>query len=174
MNKDNDTIPTEAFDEILKELKRQPISTNNYKNKKGSGWSQTYGIVNRRCLPPDYSRQNWFRPYLYSLLLDFGKKYVNVSFNSITIAQNYETSPHKKKQENGFFIAFGEGFCLVYYTFYSSRFIPLPSWELKEENGKYWFYRDGVKITKQNGLPQQKRNENKMSIVKKSIDVLFD
>ena len=83
------SIPREAFDEIYQELKRRPIGKNEYRLMSGSGRSQAFGIVNKRSMPPDYSRQNWLRPKLYKLLLDFGQKYVDISYNSITVNQNY-------------------------------------------------------------------------------------
>lgn len=102
-------IPSEAFDEILAELHHKPIEINKYRNRAGEGRSQTFGIVGRRCLPPDYSRQNWLRPKLYSLLLDFGRKYVDLSFNSITVNQNYRADKHRDRNNvgNSFLVGFG-------------------------------------------------------------------
>jgi hypothetical protein len=102
-------IPAEAFQEIVAELKRQPLEYNAYRDKAGEGLSQAFGLVNRRCLPPDYSRQNWKRPYLYKLLLDFGEKYVDISFNAITLNQNYKANKHYDKHNRGdsFLVAFG-------------------------------------------------------------------
>lgn len=104
------SIPKEAFDEIYKELKRKPLDRNEYRNKAGSGISQAFGIVNKRSLPPDYSRQNWLRPYLYKLLLEFGHKYVDIPFNSITVNQNYRADKHRDKNNlgNSFLVAFGD------------------------------------------------------------------
>lgn len=212
-------IPSEAFDEILKELRRQPIATNKYRTKAGSGQSQTFGIVNRRSLAPDYSRQNWLRPYLYHLLIEFAAKYVTIPFNSITVNQSYRASAHRDKNNKGdsFLVGFGsytggdlkilEGdlsgnhsvwckpiitdfskvlhevdhfvgdrFSLVFYMFESKRSVPLPDWELRQEEGKWWFYRDGIKITKDKGLPHplRKSKENKMMIEKKSVTVEFE
>ena len=103
-------IPKEAFDPIIEELKRRPLEYNAYRDKAGKGLSQAFGIVNRRCLPPDYSRQNWKRPYLYKLLLDFGEKYVDISFNAITLNQNYRADKHYDKHNIGdsFLVAFGD------------------------------------------------------------------
>lgn len=104
------TITSSAFDDIISELQRRPISDNQYRDKAGAGRSQTFGIVNRRSLHPHYSRQNWLRPYLYHLLLEFGSNYVDVSFNSITINQNYQAKPHRDKNNRGnsFLVAFGD------------------------------------------------------------------
>jgi hypothetical protein len=102
-------IESSAFDDIITELKRQPLQENKYRDRAGSGRSQAFGIVNRRCLPPDYSRQNWLRPYLYHLLLDFGKKYVKIPFNSVTVNQNYRADKHRDKNNRGesFLVGFG-------------------------------------------------------------------
>lgn len=103
-------IPKEAFEEIYLELKRKPLERNEYRNKAGSGITQAFGIVNKRSLPPDYSRQNWLRPYLYKLLLEFGQKYVDIPFNSITVNQNYAADKHRDKNNIGysFLVGFGD------------------------------------------------------------------
>jgi hypothetical protein len=103
-------FPNEVFQPILNELKRLPLEKNEYRLNSGSGRSQAFGIVNRRCLPPDYSRQCWKRAYLYKLLLEFGEKYVPIPFNAITVNQNYQASPHYDKNNVGqsFLIAFGD------------------------------------------------------------------
>ena len=103
-------IPQEAFTDIIAELIRKPIEVNKYRNKSGIGRSQAFGVVNKRCLPPDYSRQNWLRPLLYKHLLDFGDKFVkDISWNAITVNQNYKAGPHRDKQNGGesFLVAFG-------------------------------------------------------------------
>ena len=103
-------IPKEAFEPIYNELKRKPIDQNEYRTLAGSGRSQTFGLVNKRSLPPDYSRQNWLRPFLYKLLLDFGKKYVTIPFTSITVNQSYKADKHRDRNNlgNSFLVAFGE------------------------------------------------------------------
>jgi hypothetical protein len=110
-------IPEEAFTEIISELERQPLEINKYRNKSGIGRSQAFGVVNKRCIPPDYSRQCWLRPVLYKYLLDFGDKYVkDISWNAITVNQGYKALPHRDKQNGGesFLVAFGDfsGGCL--------------------------------------------------------------
>lgn len=202
-------IPQSAFSEIIKELQRQPITENKYRDVAGPGRSQTFGIVNKRSAVDDYSRQNWLRPYLYKLLLDFGEAYVDLSFNSITVNQNYKASAHRDKTNCGdsFLVAFGdytggeleilegdlsgtynvcgqpiktdfskvlhqvtpfEGnrYSLVFYTHISKKKYktppqPLPPFSLKEEDGKWFFYRGEEKITKKNGLPHPLRDRKK-------------
>ena len=102
-------IPKEAFDAIVQELQRRPLEINKYRLQSGTGRSQTFGLVNRRCLPPDYSRLCLLRPYLYKLLLDFGEQYVPFSFNAITVNQGYKADKHRDKHNlgNSFLVAFG-------------------------------------------------------------------
>ena len=113
------SIPPEAFTPILKELERRPLTINNYRMKSGEGRSQCFGVVNKRCQPPDYSRQCWLRPLLYKLLLDFADKYVDISWNACTVNQNYKAKPHYDKGNEGvsYLIGFGEyegGNLLIY------------------------------------------------------------
>ena len=103
------SIPQEAFEPLIQELQRRPLCVNKYRLISGAGKSQTFGVVNRRCLAPDYSRLCWMRPYLYKLLLEFADKYVTIPYTSITINQNYKAKPHKDKGNvgNSFLVAFG-------------------------------------------------------------------
>lgn len=103
-------LPAEAFKDILLELERQPLQVNNYRKKVGAGKSQTFGIVGRRCLAPDYSRLCWLRPKLYHHLLEFASKYVDVPFNAITLNENYKAQPHYDKHNagNSYLVAFGD------------------------------------------------------------------
>jgi hypothetical protein len=103
-------IPAEEFAPIIAELQRQPLPVNRYRKKVGLGRSNAMGLVNRRCLPPDYSRYCWCRPFLYKLLLDFGAKYVPFAYTSITINENYSAGPHRDRGNEGvsFLVAFGD------------------------------------------------------------------
>jgi len=102
-------IPESAFQDIITELERQPVQVNKYRKKVGEGRSVAFGVVGRRGLPADYSRLCWARPYLYKLLLDYGNQYVDLSFNAITLNQNYSAGPHKDKHNLGdsYLVAFG-------------------------------------------------------------------
>lgn len=102
-------IPPEAFDDILKELLRRPLPVNLFRKKVADGHSNAFGLVNRRCMPCDYSRLCWNRPYLYKLLLDFAEKYVKVPWTSITVNENYRAGPHTDRNNYGdsFLVAFG-------------------------------------------------------------------
>lgn len=103
------SIPQEAFQGIINELTRRPLETNKYRLTSGAGKSQTFGLVNRRSLPCDYSRLCWLRPLLYKLLLEFAEKYVTIPYTSITINQNYKAKAHKDKGNKGesFLVSFG-------------------------------------------------------------------
>ena len=96
--------------EIQKELERLPIPVNNYRPTAGVGRSAAFGVVNRRCLPPDYSRNSWTRPYLYKLLLDYGRQHVPIPFSSVTVNQNYQAGPHRDRGNIGesYLVAFGD------------------------------------------------------------------
>jgi len=96
--------------EIQKELERLPIPVNKYRLSSGEGRSQCFGVVNRRCLPPDYSRNSWTRPYLYKLLLDYGREHVPFAFTSVTVNQNYQAGPHYDKGNLGesYLVGFGD------------------------------------------------------------------
>jgi len=95
---------------ILDELRRRPLPINKYRNIAGDGRSQAFGVVGRRCLPPDYSRNCWQRPYLYKLLLDFGEKHVQIPWTSITVNDNYKAAPHRDRGNVGesYLIGFGD------------------------------------------------------------------
>lgn len=103
------TIPPEAFKDILEELEARPLAVNKYRDIAGTGRSQTFGLVNKRCQPVDYSRQCWIRPKLYYHLQEFAEKYVDVSWTSVTVNQNYRCKPHKDKGnfDESFLVAFG-------------------------------------------------------------------
>lgn len=121
-------IPAEAFSELQEELLRRPLTVNHYRKRVGDGRSQTFGVVNRRCAPIDYSRQCWVRPYLYKLLLDFAAQYVDISYNAITVNQNYQAGPHYDRGNEGdsFLVAFGD------YTGGELRIATGPSLGLKD------------------------------------------
>lgn len=98
------------LERIYIELRRRKLGVNRFRKRTGEGISQTFGLVGRRCLPVDYSRLCWTRPYLYKLLLEFGKKYVDIPWNAITVNDNYKAGPHYDKNNVGesYLIAFGD------------------------------------------------------------------
>lgn len=104
------SIPADTFKPIIDELQRRPLCTNKYRLIAGTGKSQTFGVVNRRSAPPDYSRLNWMRPYLYKLLLEFAAAHVTIPWTSITVNQNYKAAAHRDKGNKGesYLVAFGD------------------------------------------------------------------
>lgn len=103
-------IPESAFTALFNDLTERPLAVNEYRARAGAGRSQTFGVVGRRCLKPDYSRQNWLRPYTYKLLKEFADQYVDISWNAITVNMNYQAAPHRDRHNIGksFLVAFGE------------------------------------------------------------------
>lgn len=99
-----------ALKVIATELKRRHVASNRSRLSSGVGRSQTFGVVNRRCLPNDYSARCFKRPYLYKLLLDFGMGFITTPFNAITVNQNYQCGPHRDRGNSGVstLVAFGD------------------------------------------------------------------
>jgi len=102
-------VPSAAFDELLRELRRKPITVNNYRIKTGEGRSQAFGIVNKRCLPPDLSRQCFMRPYLYHLLCEYADRYVPIDWDACTVNMNFKCQKHRDRGNVGlsYIVAFG-------------------------------------------------------------------
>ena len=98
------------FSAIIAELKRKPLDVNKYRLKVGQGRSQCFGIVGKRCMPPNISRQSWRNPYLHHLLMEFAKKHINIPFTSIQVNQDMTCAPHKDKGNVGIsaIVAFGD------------------------------------------------------------------
>ena len=103
-------IPESEFSEIFKYLQKKPIEINKYRPNVGLGRSQCFGIVGRRCLPPDISRQSWRHPYFHKLLMDFAVKHVPIEFTSIQVNENLACAEHLDKGNIGqsFIVAFGD------------------------------------------------------------------
>jgi hypothetical protein len=102
-------IPPEAFTELIAELERKPLHISTTRKIAGTGQSLAFGIVNRRRVPPDYSRNCWARPYLYKLILDFAQKYVDIPYQGIMLNQNYQAMKHRDRGNVGvsYLVAFG-------------------------------------------------------------------
>ena len=103
-------IPREAFNAILEELETRPLARNEYRTKAGSGRSQAFGLVNKRCVPVDWSRQCWRRPKLFFHLKEFADAYVTIPWTSITVNQDYQCDAHRDKGNEGlsFLVGFGD------------------------------------------------------------------
>lgn len=102
-------IPGSAFADLIDDLTNNPLRVNYYRRQTGVGRSQAFGVVGKRCMPPDASRQNWLRPYTFKLLQDFATKYVDISWNAITVNVNYKAEPHYDRHNigNSYLVAFG-------------------------------------------------------------------
>jgi len=103
-------IPIEEFKDILEFLNKRPMEINKWRANVGLGRSQCLGIVNKRCLPPNLSRQSWRNPYLHHLLMKFAAKNINIPFTSIQVNQNMTCAAHKDKGNLGIsaIVAFGD------------------------------------------------------------------
>lgn len=108
----NQLLPVDysEFAAIVEELKRLPIEVNRYRNKVGIGRSQCFGIVSKRSMCPDLSRQSWRRPYLHHLLMEYARKHVEIPFTSIQVNENLACEEHKDRGNVGlsYIVGFGD------------------------------------------------------------------
>ena len=85
--------------EISDYLDKHSLGINKYRLKvnPAGGFSQCLGIVGKRCLPPNLSRQSWLHPKLHKLLDDFGQKHVrkHINWTSVQVNVNFSCKPHK-------------------------------------------------------------------------------
>jgi len=92
-------VDRKDIQEIWDYLDKHTLDTNYYRLKVNpeGGMSQCLGIVGKRCMPPDLSRQSWRHPKLHKLLDDFGQKYVrqHINWTSVQVNKNFLCAPHK-------------------------------------------------------------------------------
>ena len=92
-------VPREDVLPIWDYLDKHSLGMNKYRLKvnPSGGLSQCLGIVGRRCLSPDLSRQSWLHPTLHKLLDDFGQKHVkpHINWTSVQVNKNFSCAPHK-------------------------------------------------------------------------------
>jgi hypothetical protein len=71
---------------------------------KGKRKHGCFGIVRKRGEAPDISRQSWLDPYLYHLLMEFGRMHVPIPFTSIQLNE-----PHDAEHSSGhsYIVGFG-------------------------------------------------------------------
>ena len=95
---------------IEEHLKVKNLAMNRYRTKVGDGRSQCFGIVRKRSMAPDLSRQSWLNPYLHHLLMEFGRQHVPVPFTSVQVNQNYKCAEHKDTHNVGksYIVGFGD------------------------------------------------------------------
>jgi hypothetical protein len=92
-------VDRKDIQEIWNYLDAHSLGINKYRVKVNAmgGYSNCLGIVGKRCLPPDLSRQSWLNARLHHLLNDFGNKYVrqHINWTSVQVNVNYSCLPHK-------------------------------------------------------------------------------
>ena len=100
----------EELKKIKEYLETHNLGTNRYRVRVGEGVSQCLGMVSKRSLAPDLSRQSWLHPELHHLLLDFANKHVRIPFTSIQVNCDFASKPHKDVGNMGdsYIIAFGD------------------------------------------------------------------
>lgn len=103
-------IPREALAPIEEYLRAHNLGKNLYRKKVGEGVSQCLGIVGKRCLKPDLSRQSWLHPRLHHLLEQFAKEHVPIPYTSIQVNVDFSCAAHKDVNNTGesFIVGFGD------------------------------------------------------------------
>lgn len=104
-----DALPVEEFAEIREYLETHNLGVNKFRIKVGTGVSQCLGIVSKRCLPPDLSRQSWQHPRLHKMLMEFAAKHVPIPFTSIQVNCDFPCAPHYDSHNEGLSCIFGFG-----------------------------------------------------------------
>ena len=96
--------------DIQNYIEKHPIELNRYRPTVGVGRSQTWGIVSKRSMPPDLSRNSWRHSQLHFLLTEYAKKHVPIPYTSIQVNQNLQCNFHLDKNNIGlsYIIAFGD------------------------------------------------------------------
>ena len=103
-------LPDKALEDIESHLAKRPITLNHYRQKVGDGRSQCWGLVRKRSLAPDLSRQSWIDAKLHYLLMKFAEKHVPIPFTSIQVNESYVCAPHKDVGNRGlsYIVGFGD------------------------------------------------------------------
>lgn len=98
-----------VFSDLLEHLSNHKIQVNKYRQSVGEGMSQCFGMVRKRSMAPDLSRQSWLDAKLHHLLMEIGK-HVPIHYTSIQLNVNYMCKPHRDKHNEGesCIIGFGE------------------------------------------------------------------
>ena len=99
-----------AFTDLLAHLDSKKIAINKYRTGVGVGRSQCFGMVRKRSMAPDLSRQSWMDPRLHHLLMRFALDHVPIPFTSIQLNENYMCAEHKDKHNDGlsYIVGFGD------------------------------------------------------------------
>lgn len=92
-------VERKDIQEIWDYLTKHSLGINKYRLKvnPAGGFSNCLGIVGKRCLPPNLSRQSWLHPKLHKLLDEFGQKYVrqHCNWTSVQVNVNFSCAAHK-------------------------------------------------------------------------------
>jgi hypothetical protein len=98
-----------AFRELIDHLGKTNIPINKYRKGVGEGRSQTFGMVRKRSMAPDLSRQSWMDARLHHLLLKFARLHVPIPFTSIQVNDSYKCAAHRDKHNSGdsYIVGFG-------------------------------------------------------------------
>jgi len=98
-----------AFRDLMNHLTSKNIGMNRYRRGVGDGRSQCYGMVRKRSMAPDLSRQSWMDARLHHLLMKFALVHVPIPFTSVQVNDSYLCAAHKDKHNSGdsYIVGFG-------------------------------------------------------------------
>lgn len=98
------------FKDLREHLSKHNIPINKYRKGVGDGRSQCFGMVRKRSMAPDLSRNSWCDPRLHYLLMLFARNHVEIPFTSIQVNDNYPCAKHRDKHNvgNSYIVAFGD------------------------------------------------------------------
>jgi hypothetical protein len=104
-------LDASAFHSLIEHLSKHNITVNKYRRGVGVGRSQCFGMVRKRSMAPDLSRQSWLDPKLHYLLMKFGLMYLppGFTFTSVQVNENFTCEAHfdKHNRGNSYIVAFG-------------------------------------------------------------------
>jgi len=113
-------LDASAFSALISHLTLHNIPMNKYRKGVGDGRSQCYGMVRKRSLAPDLSRNSWCDPKLHYLLMLFARQHVPIEFTSIQVNDSLKCARHRDLHNVGesYIVGFGDyqGGALVLHT----------------------------------------------------------
>jgi hypothetical protein len=98
------------FKDLREHLSKHNIPINKYRKGVGDGRSQCFGMVRKRSMAPDLSRNSWMDPRLHYLLMRFAREHVEIPFTSVQVNDNYLCAKHMDKHNVGesYIVGFGD------------------------------------------------------------------